>query len=233
MEKKDYLSLASKYSSLSDYQERYRKDLLDFINEAFDKHDNVFDYKCPTHESWKEKDEDGDDEFDAMYDLPVYLTVWVDDDGGHEVYPYRIRRCIYESGYRSIEVDGWDWTNSKFMEARESNSDIDTLQSIAEFINAVLKQEQEQMEDTEEEVQTAAPISDMEKAIAYVREKVDMDEVALVRKQMAERREPLFRVNHALSDAIYDLMEEYGDDHHLPERWWLDEHDEESVFDKL
>lgn len=233
MEKKDYLSLASKYSSLSDYQERYRKDLLDFINEAFDKHDNVFDYKCPTHESWKEKNKDEDDEFDAMDDLPVYLTIWVDDDGGHEVYPYRIRQSVGCTGCKNIEVDGYDWYDCEFVEARESNSDIDTLQSIAEFINAVLKQEQEQMEDTEEEVQTAAPMSDMEKAIAYVREKVDMDEVALVRKQMAERREPLFRVNHTLSDAIYDLMEEYGDDHHLPEGWWLNQHDEESVFDKL
>lgn len=45
---------------------------------------------------------------------------------------------------------------------------------------------------------------------------------------MMERREPLFRVNHELSDAIYDLMEEYGADNGLPEGWWLDEHDEET-----
>lgn len=73
----------------------------------------------------------------------------------------------------------------------------------------------------------------MKRAIDYVRSHVDMDEVRLSIKKMDEQREPLFRVNSQLSDSIYDLMEEYGQDHDLPEGWWLEEHDEESILFEL
>ena len=46
-------------------------------------------------------------------------------------------------------------------------------------------------------------------------------------------KNPLFRINHALCDQIYDLMEEYGEEHDLPEGWWLDEADEEEVLLRL
>lgn len=70
-------------------------------------------------------------------------------------------------------------------------------------------------------------------ALDYVRENVDMDEVHLAIKRMYEKGQPLVRVNHYLCDTIYDLMEEYGDDHDLPEGWWLDEFDEEEVLFRL
>ena len=73
----------------------------------------------------------------------------------------------------------------------------------------------------------------MKAAIDYVRSHVDMDEVRLAIKKMDEQREPLFIVNSQLSDSIYDLMEEYGQDHDLPENWWLVEHDEESILFEL
>lgn len=145
MEKKDYLNLQSKYSYLQDLQERYCKDLIDFIHEAFEKHGNEFEYKCDTHATWQEKNEDEDDDFDAMNDLPTCITIWVDDDGGHEVYPTVIRQYVGDSGYKSIEVDGWDWYDSDWVECQQVNSTIDELQSVAEFINAVLEQEQESM----------------------------------------------------------------------------------------
>lgn len=145
MEKKDYYHLTSKFANVEELGERYRKDLIDFIDEAFAMHDNVFEYKCTTHHSWKEADKEG--EFDAMNDLPTYITIWPEDDGGHELHLYRIRQSVYKSGYRFFEVDGWDWNNSEFVEAWEPNSDIETLQSIAAFINAVLLQEQESQED--------------------------------------------------------------------------------------
>ena len=68
-----------------------------------------------------------------------------------------------------------------------------------------------------------------EKAVAYVRENVDMADVAQAKVKMGEKN-PLFRINHALCDQIYDLMEEYGEEHDLPEGWWLDEADEEEVL---
>ena len=71
-----------------------------------------------------------------------------------------------------------------------------------------------------------------EKAVAYVREHVDMADVAQAKVKMGEKN-PLFRINHTLCDDIYDLMEEYGADHDLPEGWWLDEADEEEVLLRL
>lgn len=73
----------------------------------------------------------------------------------------------------------------------------------------------------------------MKAAIDYVRSHVDMDEMRLAIKKMDEQREPLFIVNSSLSESIYDLMEEYGQDHDLPENWWLVEHDEESILFEL
>lgn len=144
MKKEDYHHLTSKYSFLSDYEERYRKGLLDFINEAFEKHGGEFEYKCPTHDSWKEADEN--DEFFAMDDLPVFLNISVVDDNNHEVYPYRITQTN-GAMYKAIEVCGYDWYDSDWVEHMEASYDIDSLQSIAAFINAVLLQEQESQED--------------------------------------------------------------------------------------
>lgn len=143
MEKKDYYSLQSKYSHLEDYREQYRKQLLDFINDAFEKHGNEFEYKCDTHGSWKEKNEDEEAEFDAMNDLPECVTIWVDDDGGHELYPTCIRQYESSSGGKYIEADGWDWYDSGWVKYQQIHLSIDELQSVANFINAVLKQEQE------------------------------------------------------------------------------------------
>lgn len=146
MEKKDYLNLRSKYSYLQDLQERYHQHLIDFIHEAFEKHNNEFEYKCDTHATWQAKHEDEDDDFDAMNDLPTCITVWVDDDGGHEVYPTVLRQYVDDSGCKTIEMDGWDWYDGDWVECQQVNSTIDELQSVAEFIKAVLEQEQELME---------------------------------------------------------------------------------------
>ena len=143
MEKKDYLSLQSKYALVTDCQERYRKELLDFINKAFEMHGNEFEYKCDTHATWQEKNEDEEDEFDAMNDLPVCVTIWVDDDGGHEVYPTCIRQYGESLGYKCIEADGWDWYDSSWVKYQQIHSSIEELQSVVDFINAVLEQEQE------------------------------------------------------------------------------------------
>lgn len=143
MEKKDYYSLQSKYALVADCQERYRKELLDFINEAFVMHGNEFEYKCDTHATWKEKNEDEEADFDAMNDLPGCVTIWVDDDGGHEVYPTVIRQYGESLGYKCIEADGWDWYDSDWVKYQQIHPSINELQFVADFINAVLEQEQE------------------------------------------------------------------------------------------
>lgn len=69
--------------------------------------------------------------------------------------------------------------------------------------------------------------------VEYIRSNVDMDEVRHTISMMEKTREPLFRVNPKLSDEIYDMAEEYGNDHDLPEGWWLEHDDEESILFKL
>lgn len=73
-------------------------------------------------------------------------------------------------------------------------------------------------------------MNDIEKAIGYVRDNVDLEDVLTAKLNMGFLREPLYRVNNTLCDEIYDLMEEYGADNELPEGWWLEEHDEETIL---
>lgn len=73
-------------------------------------------------------------------------------------------------------------------------------------------------------------MNDIEKAIEYVRRKVDLQDVLIAKLKMGDKREPLYRVNSTLCDKIYDLMEEYSQDNYLPEGWWLEEHDEETIL---
>lgn len=70
-------------------------------------------------------------------------------------------------------------------------------------------------------------------AISYVANNVDKVEVNCTFHNMLLLREPLFCVNPSLCDEIYDLMEEYGQDHELAEGWWLNYYDEEIVFGKV
>lgn len=72
--------------------------------------------------------------------------------------------------------------------------------------------------------------TEMEKAIAFVANEVDKDEIEATYALMTLRRVPMFSVNPQLSDQISDLMEEYGQDNDLPEGWWLYEYDEEDIF---
>ena len=141
MEKKDYLNLQRRYADLKNREEMYLKDLLKYIDEAFDNHDNLFEYKCDTHDTWEEKAIDED--FDAMDELPICLTVWIDDDGGHEIYPISIRQEVYGSGVKEILVDGWDWYDNDWRKNQQVYPTLSELESIAGFINAVLEQEQE------------------------------------------------------------------------------------------
>ena len=138
MEKKDYYSLQSKYSHLEDYREQYRKNLLDFINEAFAMHGNEFVLKPEDCETWEEADEI-DQGLNAMDRMPTCLTVYDKHCDTHEVYPTRIYRN--EGGYTKY-VDGYDYFNCEFTEGWEANSDMESLQAISTFINAVLEQEQ-------------------------------------------------------------------------------------------
>lgn len=71
----------------------------------------------------------------------------------------------------------------------------------------------------------------LEQAVAYVKDNVRELHVLDVFNQMYDQHSSLQAVDPALSDEIYDLMEEYGEDNDLPENWWLNEVDgEEDIF---
>lgn len=74
----------------------------------------------------------------------------------------------------------------------------------------------------------------IEEVVEYVRQNVDMAEVEVTIRKMAQRREPLYHVNIQLCNTIFDLLEEFGDDNDLSEGWYLIEGvDEEDVLFKL
>lgn len=71
----------------------------------------------------------------------------------------------------------------------------------------------------------------LEQAIAYVKDNVRELHVLDVFNQMYDQHSSLNAIAPDLSDRIYDLMEEYGEDNDLPENWWLNEaEDEEEIF---
>lgn len=139
MERKDYLNFQSRYSNLTELEKRYRKELLDFINDAFEMHGDVFALKPEGCETWKERSKKLS--FMPMDELPYYLTIGVDDDNSHEIHICRIHQGTNDLGMQYIEVDGWDWSDGMFVERWDAHYDIESLSTIAEFIDAVLEQE--------------------------------------------------------------------------------------------
>lgn len=139
MDKKDYLMLQSEYSFLQDYEERYRKDLVMYISNAFDNYGDVFELKPEGCDTWKARSKQED--FNAMDELPYYLLIGVEDDNTHEIHISRIHQGPNDLGLQYIEVDGWDWSENEFVEKWDAHYDLESLKTIADFINAVLEQE--------------------------------------------------------------------------------------------
>lgn len=139
MDKKDYLKLQSEYSLLQDYEERYRKDLVMYISNAFDNYGDVFELKPEGCDTWKARSKQED--FNPMDELPYYLLIGVEDDNTHEIHISRIHQGTNDFGLQYIEVDGWDWSENEFVEKWDAHYDLESLRTIADFINAILEQE--------------------------------------------------------------------------------------------
>lgn len=75
--------------------------------------------------------------------------------------------------------------------------------------------------------------TEIEFAINYVRKNIDMDDVNYIRGCVWKHHSSARAENPDILTRIYDLMEEYGADNDLPEGWWLDEMDEEEIFEQL
>ena len=138
MEKKDYLSMMDRFSVLQDREKPYRKELIGFVNEAFNMHGNEFVLKpSDDYETWEEADE-MEEGLVVENHFPTYFEI--EDKRGivHEIYPTR----IYRKDASGLDyIDGYDYKDCEFTEDWFLDSSTETLESIAYFINAVLEQE--------------------------------------------------------------------------------------------
>lgn len=75
--------------------------------------------------------------------------------------------------------------------------------------------------------------TDVRKAIIHVRLHVDMNDVRRALSIIDYQRCPLYQASPELDCQIYDLMEEYGQDHDLPECWWMNEITEDDILFEL
>lgn len=77
--------------------------------------------------------------------------------------------------------------------------------------------------------------TDFERALAYVREQLGPETLAIIKAQVDRS----YRYHMAPSDCvtedgkIIDLLEEYGQDNDLPEGWWENEGDIDDVMLRL
>jgi hypothetical protein len=73
----------------------------------------------------------------------------------------------------------------------------------------------------------------IEKAIKYIRENVDMEQVGYMIVQSKLQRMPVSFMYASFADDISDLLEEYGQDNDLPEGWWCEECDIEEIIERI
>lgn len=133
--------LNEKYQRIQNWQDEYRKELISYINEAFAMHGNEFVLKPEGYDSWEEADEE-EEGLDVSAHFGTYFELEDRHGYTHEIYPTRIYRKKPGNALTDY-VDGYDLNEGEFVEGWYLNCDVESLSSIAWFINAVLEQEQE------------------------------------------------------------------------------------------
>ncbi len=118
-----------------------RDALWKFIREAMEAHGNEFVLhpNDSGYETWEAMEEDCT--LDPMEHLPAWIACGDDDGGTREVYITRLYRKGNGLG-ESIYADGYDYTNSEFVEGEYTGSYMSDAKSMADFIHAVLEQEE-------------------------------------------------------------------------------------------
>ena len=75
--------------------------------------------------------------------------------------------------------------------------------------------------------------SDLKEAVAYVREQLGEDRLAVIRAQATvcyDQRRP---VDTDYNDEVHDLLEEWGEEHDLCEEWWSEMTEMEDIIVRL
>lgn len=77
--------------------------------------------------------------------------------------------------------------------------------------------------------------SDIDKAIDYVREQMDKDDMTILQAEMNKCYKMHLIPNEDVMDCskVIDLLEEYGQDNDMPEGWWENEGDIDDILLKL
>lgn len=75
---------------------------------------------------------------------------------------------------------------------------------------------------------------DYRKGIAYVMEQLDEDDKAIIRAECNKAYKMHLVPNGMVDDSkVIDLLEEYGEDHDLPEGWYEEEYDSSEILTML
>lgn len=135
--------LMASYAVIDKQYDKLRTALWAFIREAMDAHGNEFVLRPynSDYDTWEAMDEDC--ALDPMEHLPSWIDCGDDNGGTREVYITRLYRNGKGLG-TSIYADGYDYTNSEFVEGEYTGSCMSDAMSMAQFIHAVLEQEKMQ-----------------------------------------------------------------------------------------
>lgn len=70
----------------------------------------------------------------------------------------------------------------------------------------------------------AAYSKDMRKAVAYINKQLEPEDKAIICAQVDKNFKQHMNPAYGIDDGkIIDLLGEYGEDHDLPEEWWMEE----------
>lgn len=75
--------------------------------------------------------------------------------------------------------------------------------------------------------------SEINKAVAYVSNNMDADELKVIKAQVNLAWETRQQITTSYDDEVEDLMEEFGEDNDLPEGWWLNDCELDEILIKL
>ena len=71
---------------------------------------------------------------------------------------------------------------------------------------------------------------DMRKAVAYINKQLEPEDKAIICAQVDKNFNHHMNPSYGIDDGkISDLLEEYGNDHDLPEGWWMEECDMDDI----
>ena len=130
---------------------------------------------------------------------------------------FRVTKCIYVDAETAEEAE-------KMVKDRlNANPYTDAMNpdSITDF--DILEVNECETEDDEDQT--------LKKAVAYVRERMDEDDMSIIHAQInkcyKQHLVPTFGLVDC--DSVLSLLEEYGEEHELSEGWW-EEYDDDEIL---